>query len=115
MKGRPGDLIRILHMLKAVDDIDSYIDQMTYNAFEDSSITHNAVIRQLEIIGEAANHISSETKTLYPEVAWVQITALRNLLIHQYFGVDIPIVWQIIKTDLPILKEQLLKIKTEYQ
>jgi len=72
-----------------------------------------ASIKQLEIIGEAANHISTATKKLYPEVEWREIIGLRNILIHEYFGVDENVIWGIIVKDIPILKRQISSILNE--
>ena len=63
-----------------------------------------ACIKQLEIIGEAANHISPELKSRFSEIEWAQIIGMRNVFVHEYFGVDSRLVWDIIKSDLPELK-----------
>ncbi|MCK4465704.1 MAG: DUF86 domain-containing protein [Bacteroidales bacterium] len=67
-------------------------------------------MKQIEIIGEAANHISTGTKELYSEINWRRIIALRNILIHEYFGVNLERVWRVAKKDLPELKEKISKI-----
>jgi uncharacterized protein with HEPN domain len=64
----------------------------------------------MEIIGEAANHISDETKTKFSDIEWAQIIGMRNVFVHEYFGVDSQIVWEIIKNDLPILKKRIHEI-----
>lgn len=69
-----------------------------------------AVCRSLEIIGEACNKISPDTKALYPHIAWREMSDLRNRIIHHYFGIDYDIVWDTIKTDIPILQEQLNQV-----
>ncbi|MBW2608589.1 MAG: DUF86 domain-containing protein [Deltaproteobacteria bacterium] len=72
--------------------------------------TQDAVCRRLEIIGEAANKLHEDFIGKYPQIPWNKIVAMRNILIHEYFSVDLDQVWNTIETDLPILKEQLLKI-----
>ena len=67
-----------------------------------------ASVKQIEIIGEAANHISEEVKNRFTDIQWRQITGLRHVLVHEYFGVDNRLVWQIIVDDIPVLK---IKIK----
>ena len=67
-----------------------------------------ASVKQIEIIGEAANHISDETKEKFSEIQWRQITGLRHVLVHEYFGIDSRLIWQIIVDDIPLLK---IKIK----
>lgn len=70
----------------------------------------DAVIRNLEIIGEATKKISTQTKNTYPEIQWKKISGMRDKLIHDYFGVDLISVWSVVLTDLKTLKTQLLKI-----
>lgn len=67
-----------------------------------------ASIKQIEIIGEAANYITDETKTNFKEIQWRQIVGLRHILVHEYFGIDVNLIWQIISDDLPKLKEGIL-------
>lgn len=69
-----------------------------------------ACIKQLEIVGEACNHVDSVTMDEFPDVEWRKIIGLRNLLIHEYFGIDVLLVWDIIQHDLPELKRQLSRI-----
>jgi uncharacterized protein with HEPN domain len=61
----------------------------------------------MEIIGEASNHISDEIKTKFSEIEWSQITGMRNVFVHEYFGIDTKLVWEIIKNDIPDLKEKV--------
>lgn len=71
-----------------------------------------ATVKQLEIIGEASNQLTEHFKKLYKEIEWREIVALRNILIHEYFGIDTKIVWDILQIDLPMLKiqtEEILK------
>jgi uncharacterized protein with HEPN domain len=68
----------------------------------------NATLRQLEVIGEAANHISDDIQLAHPEVLWARIIGLRNLVIHEYFGVDDQTIWSIVQINLPVLKVQLM-------
>ena len=70
----------------------------------------SACIRQLEIIGEAANYISDEAKNMFNDIEWREIVGLRNLLIHEYFGVDIQVIWEIIQNDLPPFKKRIKKL-----
>lgn len=69
-----------------------------------------ASVKQIEIIGEAANLITPETRAQYPDVPWKQIIGLRHILVHEYFGIDIQLIWQIITDDLADLKEKAQRI-----
>jgi len=110
MRGSLGDKVRLQHILDAVIEIESYTKQATYELFLSNTMMQYACIKQLEIIGEAANHLSAHIKNLHSEIAWREITDLRNLLIHEYFGIDTRIVWEIINTDISILKPQIKEI-----
>ncbi|AFL85084.1 hypothetical protein Belba_2531 [Belliella baltica DSM 15883] len=110
MKGSIGDPQRIAHILEAIEEIEGYIKGVNYATFLDKSIIRFATIKQLEIIGEAANHISKELQLSTPDISWREIISLRNFLVHEYFGVDEIIIWQIITVDIPHLKEKLNNI-----
>jgi len=110
MRNSFGDKVRLQHIYDAILQIESYVDESTYDIFESNSMMQFASVKQLEIIGEAANHISQHFKSLYSEIQWREIIDLRNLLIHEYFGIDAKIVWDIIKTDIFLLKSQIKEI-----
>jgi len=110
MKNKIGDEARINHILDAVLEIEKYLYQKTYNDFQADTMLQSACIRQLEIIGEAAGRISEALKEKSNSVEWREIIGLRNLLIHEYFGVDIDLVWQILETDIPKLKSNIRTI-----
>lgn len=110
MADRLGDKIRLQHIADAIAEIRNYTKEVAFEEFSSNSMMRNACIRQLEIIGEASSRISEETKNTYKEVAWRQIISLRNLLIHEYFGVDENVVWDIINVNLPELENQILQI-----
>lgn len=96
------------HMLLAIEEIGHYIKGYTYKKFANDSKTVSAVIRQLEIIGEAAGRISPLLVKDSP-VVWSHITGMRHKLIHDYFGVDKETVWKTASKDLAPLKKYLLK------
>lgn len=99
-------------ILEAQGRIQEYTKDMTYKEFAHSKITIDAVIRNLEVIGEAARKLSTEIKSKAPEIEWRKIVAMRNILTHEYFGVNTQIVWDVIKNKTePIGKfcQELLK------
>ncbi len=87
-------------ILQAITFIREYIKDMDYNAFEADRKTQDAVIRNLEIIGEAARTLPDEIRDKASEIEWYKIIALRNILIHEYFGVNLKIIWDVIQNKL---------------
>ena len=110
MRGELGDKIRLQHILDAIDEIEKYLLDVDLKVFLVNSMMRFACIKQMEIIGEASNHVSTELKTSDPDIEWAQIVGMRNVLAHEYFGIDTSVVWDIIKKDIPILKEKILHI-----
>jgi uncharacterized protein with HEPN domain len=107
MRSKLGDKIRIKHILDAIDEIESYTVDMKMDDFFNDSMVRFACIKQLEIIGEACNHISEDIKFSYTLISWEEIISLRNVLVHEYFGVDPTLIWQIIEADVPVLKTEM--------
>jgi uncharacterized protein with HEPN domain len=113
MRGQLTDKIRIQHILDAIDEIETYLTSVEFDDFFNNSEKRFATIKQIEIIGEACNHISQDVKQEHPEIQWAQINGFRNISIHEYFGVNIRIVWDIATSDLPLLKEQFNNLLKE--
>ncbi|MFP5082172.1 DUF86 domain-containing protein [Pedobacter sp. JCM 36344] len=107
MKGRLGDKVRLQHILNAINEIENYLDSVTFEQFHMNSEKRFATIKQLEIIGEASNAISDELKSLNDEIPWKPIIGFRNMAIHEYFGINLQLVWEITDNDLPPLKEKM--------
>ena len=99
---------RIKDILHAIGKIEQYTKNMTLSEFKKNDLVLDAVIRNFVIIGEASNNIPIVVQEAYPDIPWRQMIALRNFLIHQYFGVDVNTVWQTAHVHLPALKRQLL-------
>ena len=100
----------ISHILESIMLIEQYTKNISFEEFEKDRKTIDAVIRNFEIIGEASNKLPEEFRKQYPEVPWRSIIGLRNVLIHDYLGVDIKAVWGNLKQELPHLKEQMQSI-----
>ena len=94
----------IFDISDSINDIRSFVLNMNYEDFEADRKTVNAVIRSLEIIGEAAKKIPTEVRVQYPQIPWNEIAGMRDKLIHEYFGVDLEIVWETIQSDLTDLE-----------
>lgn len=100
-------------ILESINKISNYISGFTLQDFACDSKTFDAVIRNLEIIGEAIKKIPEKVRLQNPDVEWKKIGDLRNILIHEYFGVDIDIIWDVIQNKLPQLKQQIKRIAAE--
>ena len=104
------DTVYVRHMLDAIQRVGDYVAGMDKRTFSTRVLVQDAVIRQLEVIGEAARHVSPDLRRGYPEIPWDDMTGMRDKLIHGYFGVDIEKVWLTAIEDLPVLRDQLSEI-----
>ena len=94
-------------ILESMDKIERYINSLTYETFEKNDLVVDAVIRNIEIIGEASKNIPENVRGEYPEIPWKRIVGLRNIAIHEYFGVDLTIIWEIITKNLPETRSKI--------
>ncbi len=97
-------------ILEAIRRIKVYTAGMTYQAFLEDTKTQDAVLRNLEIIGEATKNLSRELRKRHPQVPWKAMAGVRDRLIHDYFGVNLDIVWQIVSAELPEVASQVESI-----
>jgi uncharacterized protein with HEPN domain len=100
-------------ILEAVSWIRSYTQGLSLPALAADRKTRDAVIRNLEIIGEACRNVPQVVRSRHSEVNWRSIAGFRNVLIHEYFGVDLDVVWDVIQKDLPLLAEHVRRILDE--
>lgn len=110
MKDKIGDKARLFHILDSIQEIEKYVQNISFDEFLENDMIQNACIRLLEVIGEASRSISEDIKRQFPGIEWREIVDLRNLLLHEYFGVDLNIVWSIIQFDIPPLKAKIQNI-----
>jgi uncharacterized protein with HEPN domain len=115
MRSELGDKIRLQHILEAIEEIQRYLVAVEFPAFLENSMMRFACIKQMEIIGEASNHLSAELKSKFSEIEWAQIVGMRNVFAHEYFGIDSSLVWEIIKNDIPELKGKIAYILSTLQ
>lgn len=105
-KGR--ELVDYLNdILTAITEIDDFTRGMNYEDFTTDKKTINAVIRSLEVLGEATKHIPAPFRKKHPDIPWSKMAGLRDVLIHDYMGVDLMTVWKVVKERLPEVKEQV--------
>ena len=100
-------------ILKSIKNIEEFSKNLNKEKFSRNNLRQSAIIRQLEIIGEAVKNIPNSFRGKYPKIAWKDIAGFRDILSHAYFGVNLERVWNIIENDLPKLKEEINKIKID--
>ena len=98
---------------ESIERIEEYTKDLTFADFHSNFEKQDAVIRRLEIIGEAAKYVTPEIKNKYPEIPWRKIAGMRDIVIHQYFGVSSELVWQVVVQDIPALKLQMIVVLNE--
>ena len=103
------DKVRLQDILEAIEKIEQYTDRGR-QAFDTDEMLQVWVVYHLQILGEAASKISPELRIQYPDVPWTQIVGMRNILVHDYFGIDLDVVWTVIERDLLQLKPQISAI-----
>jgi uncharacterized protein with HEPN domain len=96
--------LRLEDILEAIERIEQYTEGFHYEQWQRDQKTIDAVIRNIEIIGEASTHVPAEVQTLFPNIPWRKMRGIRNILVHEYFGVDVEVLWRTVQEDLPGLK-----------
>ena len=104
------DSVYLRHIINAIEQIERYTRGMSENEFLSRPMVQDAVVRQIEIIGEAAGNISLEFQGLHPKLPWVKTIGIRSKILPEDFGVDTAVVWDAIQDDLPLLKQAIKKL-----
>jgi uncharacterized protein with HEPN domain len=106
-----NDQVYLLHILEAIAQIREYTRGLDYDGFLKSRLVQDGVIRQLEIIGEATKNLSLESRNKAAHIPWKDMADMRDVLIHQYFGVDLVAVWTTVEQDLPFLEQEIMELR----
>lgn len=93
--------VYVTDILQSMNKIERYVHGLTFETFRESEMVVDAVMRNLEVIGEAARNVPSEVRQSHPDIPWRRMIGLRNIMIHEYFGVDLSIIREIVRTNLP--------------
>jgi uncharacterized protein with HEPN domain len=107
---KPDDHGRLEDILDAIKRIESYLRGVNENKFKDDLMRQDAIMLQIEIIGEAARHVSDEFQERHPEIPWSEMIGMRNKIVHDYFEIDVSKIWDTAKNDIPQLKRAVWKL-----
>lgn len=99
------DRLYLIHISESVDRIESYTAGLDFSAFKKQAMVQDAVLRNLQVLAESTQRLSEDFKSRNPEIEWYQIAGLRNILVHDYLGIDLETVWAVVENNLPELKE----------
>jgi uncharacterized protein with HEPN domain len=102
-------------IMSSISKIEQFVEGMTFEDFSEDDKTVFAVIRALEVIGEAAKNIPPPMKNKYSQIPWREISGMRDKLIHEYFGVNIKVVWDTVKSDIPAIKPLVYRMLKELE
>ena len=108
--GNEADQIYILHMLECIERVKTYTFDGE-SVFLQSQLVQDAVIRNLQVMAESSQHLSESTKLIAPDVPWRSISGFRNIMVHDYLGLDLEVIWSVVSQELPNLEIALSKIK----
>ena len=111
--GKRDEIVFLEDILECINKIAEYTEDVTEVEFEQNAEKQGAVIRRIEIIGEAVKSFSFETRDEYPQIPWREIAGMRDIVIHEYFGVSIGMIWRVATSDIQQLKLQIEKIIEE--
>lgn len=106
-------ILFIEDILKSIENIENFSKGISEKEFMTDELKQSAIVRQIEIIGEAVKNIPQNFRNKYPKIEWKKIAGARDIIIHAYFEVDLNRVWKVIKDDLPELKKNILRIKKD--
>ncbi|MBL7780064.1 MAG: DUF86 domain-containing protein [Saprospiraceae bacterium] len=104
------EILFLEEVYESIDLIEKYVSGLTEKEFEENTEKQDAVLRRIEIIGEAVKNLSQKTRSQYPDLPWKEMAGMRDVVIHQYFGVTIGMVWRVATSDLILLRDRIKDI-----
>ncbi|HCD37293.1 MAG TPA: hypothetical protein DEQ77_00920 [Candidatus Omnitrophica bacterium] len=107
------DSFYLKHILNAILKIEKYTKEISQADFKRSDLIQDGQVRQIEIIGEATKHLSAEFRSKNAAIPWKDIAGMRDKLIHEYFGVDLEILWRVVRKDIPTVKRAIRQLSSE--
>lgn len=113
MNVKPSDQERLEHIIEAIDRIFRFRDQLSYSDFLDNEMAQFAIIKNFEIIGEAAYHLTKELRGRYDRIEWRKVIAFRHILVHDYYKINTEIIWNAIENKLMNMKVEIENILEE--
>ena len=99
------DKLYLIHISECIDKIESYVSQIDKESFLGSTLVQDAVVRNLQILAESTQRLSEGLKQIHAEIDWYKISGFRNILVHDYLGIDMESVWNIVEKEIPILRK----------
>jgi uncharacterized protein with HEPN domain len=112
---RKDNSIYLVHILESISKIEKYTSGLSFDDFCVEKVVQDAVMRNIEIIGDAVTHISEAVRDKYSDVPWQEMKDTRNKLIHDYFGLELRLVWDVVENDIPNLKPSIERILKELE
>jgi len=107
------DKLYLEDIIQSIEKIEEYKKGFTFPKLRESNLVLDAILYNLQIIGEAAKHISDDVRKIYPDVEWRKIAGLRDIVAHEYYGISLEIIWDVIQNKLPPLHTAIIKILEE--
>lgn len=98
------DNLYLIHISESIEKIETFTSGLDFASFQEQAIVQDAVLRNLQVLAESTQRLSTEFKSCHPEIEWYKIAGLRNILVHDYLGTDLETVWLAVKNNLPELK-----------
>jgi len=104
------DRLYLIHIIECIERIESYLERINKETFLSSTLVQDAVVRNLQVMAESTQRLSEQAKHSLPEIDWYRIAGFRNILVHDYLGIEMETVWNIAEKELPLLKKAVNKL-----